>query len=78
MLCVVCQQQHRTPVRLDDGQDIPCCPDCWQQIPEGQRLVIAQKIKTSAVAERAWTNLSNLIERHLEQDGEHWLFGGRN
>ncbi len=44
-ICWSCQRSIATSeiVYLDSDTELPVCIHCWEAIPKGQRLVIAQK-----------------------------------
>lgn len=46
----------------------PVCKACWEQIPPGQRLLIAQKFASSETMETAARLLAQALKRALDED----------
>ncbi len=82
-LCWSCQAdvEREDCIWIDAERFIPCCRDCWSQIPAGQRLVIAMKVREAPQVESTLAAVRRLARRHLEaKDGTDpefdWLLGG--
>ncbi len=78
MICWSCQSELRQSlaVRLDAKNTIPCCIECWEQIPAGQRLLIAAKFDSATEVKAALRVFRRAISRQtLDDDLPGWVAG---
>lgn len=67
--CAICQVAIEQDNLVVAGEEqIPCCLRCWEQIPAGQKLLIAQRFMLSLPA-------TELIERLSDYVIENSRFG---
>ena len=72
-LCWSCQVTVNTHncIWVDETTPVCVCRGCWDQIPIGQRLLIAQKLKSAPKFEEAAELLQQVLKRGLG-DGLPW------